>query len=120
MTGTQVKRFAVQAARLLEDLHFEDVLLLDVRGRSDITDYVLIGTGTSDRQIRSVGHEVERLAQGAGLSRFGRDADQASKWLAMDFVDVVVHLFEPATRAYYDLEMMWGDAPRVRWQRKKR
>ena len=108
---------AIDAACLLNDSHFQDVLLLDVCGLSDITDYVLIASGTSDRQIKSVGGDVEDLAKEAGFERYGRDADDDNTWLVLDFVDVIVHLFEPATRAHYDLEMMWGDAPQVEWRR---
>ena len=113
----QSRRFAIDTACLLSDSHFEDVILLDLRGLSDITDYVLIASGTSDRQIKSVGNDVEDLAKEAGFDRYGRDADEDNTWLVLDFVDVIVHLFEPATRAHYDLEMMWGDAPQVEWRR---
>jgi len=113
----EARRIAIDAARLLNDSHFQDVLLLDVRGLSEITDYVLIASGTSDRQIKSVGGDVEDLAKDAGFDRYGRDVDEDNTWLVLDFVDVIVHLFEPATRAHYDLEMMWGDAPQVEWRR---
>lgn len=117
MDDAGLRRFAMEAARLLDDLHCDDVLLLDVRGLSDVTDYVLIASGTSDRQIKSVGRDIEKLGGQWGLVRFGRDADEATTWLVIDFVDCVVHLFEPTARAFYDLEMMWGDAPRVDWRR---
>ncbi len=116
----QTLAFAVEAANLLKDLHCEDLLLLDVRGLSDVTDFILIGSGTSKRQIRSLGDDVEKLAKGRGLSRFGRDQDEDTTWVVLDFVDAVVHLFEPTTRAHYDLEMMWDDAPRVDWKRHDR
>jgi len=113
----QIRAFAVGAARLLADRHFVDVLLFDVRGMNDMTDYILIASGTSDRQMRAVGREIEDLAGESGIQRYGHDEDAAATWVLVDFVDVVVHLFEPATRAHYDLEMMWDDAPRVQWQR---
>lgn len=109
--------FIIDAARLMNDSHCSDVRIYDVRGLSDLTDYLIIASGTSDRQIRSVATHVEQLAKEQGFQRFGRDEDAPSKWVVIDLVDVVVHLFEPATRAYYDLEMMWGDAPRVEWKR---
>jgi ribosome-associated protein len=108
-----ILRFAVDAGRLLKDRHCQDVLLLDLRGKSDLMDYVLIGTGTSDRQILALADEVEKLAGETGLARLGREVDAPSSWLLLDFADVVVHLFDPPTRAHYDLEMLWGDAPRV-------
>ena len=112
-----VARFIVDAARLMSDSHCQDVRIFDVRGKSDVTDYLIIASGTSDRQIRSVAEDVEELAAGQGMHRFGRDEDAPSKWVVIDFIDVIVHLFEPHTRGYYDLEMMWGDAPQVPWRR---
>ena len=113
----QVRKFAIEVARLLKDRHCEDVLLLDVHGRNDITDYILIASGTSDRQMRAVAEEIEELAARAGMVRLGADIDAHTTWVVLDFIDLVVHLFDPATRAHYDLEMLWGDAPRVTWRK---
>ena len=113
-----VQRFVIEAARLIHDRHGEDIIVFDVREQSQVTDYLIVASGTSDRQIRSVGDEISQLAkQEYKFERFGRDEDGPSKWVVLDFVDVVIHLFEPVTRAFYDLEMMWGDSPRIQWQR---
>lgn len=109
--------FAVAAAQLLADSHCEDVLVFDVRQISHITNYLVIATGTSDRQLKGVAKYVSDLADEHQLDRFGTEQDDSTKWLVLDFVDVMIHLFEPTTRAHYDLEMLWGDAPKVRWQR---
>lgn len=111
-----VRAFNLEVARLLHGLHCEQILLLDVRGLSDLTDYVLIATGTSDRQIKGVAGKVSDLAEEHGLERFGSERDADSTWLVLDFIDTIVHLFEPAARAHYDLEMLWGDAPQVAWR----
>ncbi len=113
----RTRRFALAAARLLHDLHCTDVLVLDIRGQSDVTDYILIASGTSDRQIGAVAQHVVELGKKHHLTPFGKDADRHTSWVVLDFVNIVVHLFEPTTRAYYDLEMMWGEAPKVRWRR---
>lgn len=113
----KARHFALEAARLLHDSHCEDVLVLDTRGVSQITDFIVLASGTSDRQIRSVGDEVAALGKPLGFARFGSELDPRATWLVADFVDVIVHLFEPATRAHYDLEMMWGDVPRLDWRR---
>lgn len=112
-----LQAFAVQLARLLRDDKCENVTLLDVRGRSQVTDYVLVGTGTSDRQMHAAMDHAEELGREHGFSAWRTNKDERSTWILIDFVDVVAHLFEPATRSYYDLEMMWGDAPRVDWRR---
>ncbi len=112
-----VRKFIVEAAKLLAGLHCEDLVLLDVRGLSDLTDYILIATGTSDRQIKGVAGQVSDLALEYGLDRFGSERDADSTWLVLDYVDTIVHLFEPMARAHYDLEMLWGDAPKINWRK---
>jgi ribosome-associated protein len=112
-----IRRFAIDAARLLADDKCEEISLLDVRQISQLTDYIIIGSGTSERQMRSALHHVEELGEQSGFSTFGSTDDDRSTWLLADFVDVVVHIFEPNTRAHYDLEMLWGDAPRIAWER---
>jgi ribosome-associated protein len=113
----QVLEFAVDAARLLFDDKCEDVVLLDVRSKSMVCDYILIGSGTSDRQMSSVLDHVKELGKARDFTAFHTNTDERSTWLLADLVDVVVHLFEPNTRAHYDLEMLWGDAPRLEWER---
>lgn len=110
--------FAAAAARLLNDYKCADILVFDVRGVSPITNFIVIASGTSDRQIRSLAKHVADLGEQTGFDRYGDDADKAATWLAIDFVEVMVHLFEPETRGHYDLEMLWGDAPEINWRRK--
>lgn len=109
--------FALDAARLLRDDKCEDVVLLDVRGMSQITDYVVIGSGTSERQMRSILHHVEDLGAKQGFQAYRQNVDDRASWVLADFVDVVVHLFEPNTRAHYDLDNLWPDAKRLPWER---
>lgn len=107
------RAFAVEAAQSLMGDRCEDVIVLDVRELSPVTDYIVIGTGTSDRQMAAALSHVEDLGEERGFVRFGKHADERATWLLADFVDVVVHLFEPNARAHYDLEMLWGDAARL-------
>lgn len=112
-----VRKFSAEAAKLLAGLHCENMVVLDVRGLSDLTDYILIATGTSDRQIKGVASQVTDLALEYGLDRFGSERDDDSTWLVLDYVDTIVHLFEPTARAHYDIEMLWGDAPKIDWRK---
>ena len=105
--------FAVEAGRLLQDRHCEDVVLLDVTGLSQVCDYVLIATGTSDRQMKSVAVEVKNLGEEMQLPAFRKNIDSGATWIVVDFVTVVLHMFEPQRRAYYDLEDLWSDAKLV-------
>jgi ribosome-associated protein len=112
------RAFAVEAAQLLHDDKCEDVLVLDLRGQSQITDYFVIGTGTSQRQMRSAGMHVEKLAQEQGIGVFSTNlGERDTSWFILDIAGSIVHLFESHTRGFYDLEMLWGDAERVDWRR---
>ncbi len=112
--------FSVAAARLLADFDCEDVLLFDVTGIHPLCRFLLLATGTSDRQVRSLAGRLSDLAAQMGQPRLGIDGDEGGTWLVIDFVDVMAHLFEPATRGHYDLEMLWGDAQSVHWRRESR
>ena len=101
----------------MADRHCEDVRLLDVRGLSQVCDYVLIGSGTSDRQMKSLADELADFGAEHAQPLFRADSDAAVTWVVVDFVDLVAHLFEPGQRAYYDLEGLWSDAPLVPWER---
>lgn len=109
--------FALDAARLLSDDKCQDVMVLDVQKLSQVTDFIVIATGTSDRQMRSSLKNVEEMGESRGHRVFRSSADERASWLLADFVDVIVHVFEPNARAHYDLEMLWGDAPRLEWER---
>ncbi len=112
------RAFAIAAARSMHDDKCTDVVALDVRGRSQVTDFIVVGSGASERQMRSAGQRVADLGETSGFALFRSNKDQPGQtWFVLDFVDVVAHVFDPGARAYYDLEMMWGDAPRLAWER---
>ena len=113
----KLHRFAVEAARLLHDRHCEDVTLLDVRGLSQVCNFVLLGSGTSDRQMKAVANELEDLGDEHGNPCFRSNKDSGVTWVVVDFIDLVAHLFEPNQRAYYDLEGLWFDAAVINWKR---
>ena len=113
----KAQAFAVEVARMLSDDKCEEVVVLDVRGLSTVTDLLVIATGTSRRQMASAIQHVEDLGEQMNFAAYGKSTDDASDWLLCDFVDVVVHVFEVNVRAYYDLEMMWGDAKEIAWER---
>ena len=112
-TTGQAKAFAVTAAKLAFDRHCTDITILDLRGISPATDYFVIVTGTSDRQMRTVADEIYQAAKDNGIGLFCRAGYEQAKWILLDFVDVVVHIFDDQYREYYDLELLWGDAKRI-------
>ena len=110
----KAKALAVAAAELAGERHCADIVVLDLRKVTDITDYFVIATGTSDRQMRSVADEIAGQAKPQGFPLFGRAGYERGSWVLLDFVDVVVHIFDKQSRGYYDLEMLWGDAKRLK------
>jgi len=109
-------RLAIDAAQVAHLDKCEDILVYDVRTLSSICDYMVIATGTSDRQMRAVADHIESAARRLGDKPFRTAGIQQASWIVLDFVDVVIHLFDPDARRYYDLELLWGDAPQVKWQ----
>ncbi len=109
--------FAVAAARIAADRHCTEIVVLDLRGKSPATDFFIIATGTSPRQMRTVVDEVSAAAKERGRKRFGRAGYDQARWILADFVDVVFHLFDPDYRQFYDLELLWGDAEKIDWER---
>ncbi len=89
------------------------MLLLDVRKVSSVTDYFLIATGTSAPHLKALAEDVDVQLKGNGVRSYRHSGDAESGWIVLDYVDLVVHLFTPEVRAYYDLERLWKDAPRL-------
>ena len=117
LSGSEIAEIGARAAL---DRKANNVVVLDLRGLSSVTDFFVIGTGSSDRQMRSVAEELAEQGQSVGQRVWHTEGLETGQWIVLDFVDVVVHLFDQERRHYYDLELIWGDAPRVNWQRKGR
>jgi ribosome-associated protein len=111
------RQFAIDMARTLADSKCTDVVLLDVRGRSQVCDFVIIASGTSQRQMRGAAQDIEDLGKERGQHPFRTNADDGSTWIVVDFVEIVAHLFEPDQRLYYDIELLHADGKRVDWRR---
>jgi ribosome-associated protein len=94
-----------------------DVVVLDMRGVTPLYDYFVLVTGTSRRQIHTISEEIDAALHECGDRRLSIEGYEASKWVVQDYGDVVVHVFDPASREYYGIEDLWGDAPRVDWER---
>jgi ribosome-associated protein len=115
----EARQFAIEIARLASGMQAEDVAVMDLRGLSGVTDFFVICSGTSDRQMRAVFDAIVEYGRKVGERPFGLDGRETATWMILDFVDVVVHIFDPPHREYYDLELLWGDAPRVEWAMSK-
>jgi len=105
---------ALNCARAALDKKAENLKVLDLTELSGFTEYFVICSGTSDRQVQAIADSVEHALKLKGKSLLSSEGYQDGRWVLMDFGDVVVHVFLEALREYYDLENLWADAPRVK------
>jgi ribosome-associated protein len=90
-----------------------DIVVLDLQGLASFTDYFLICSGGSQRQLKTIADEVDRVLRAAKRRPMHVEGYPKGEWMLMDYVDFVVHVFTPESRSYYDLERLWGDAARL-------
>ena len=92
----------------LDDLKALEPVTLDVRELSSVTDYLLVASGTSSRHVKSLAENVLMKAKASGVRPLGVEGERIGEWVLVDFGDVVVHVMQPATRSFYDLERLWS------------
>jgi ribosome-associated protein len=96
------------------DKKAEDVLLLDVRGLTSYADYFVVMTADSERQASAIADHVDDVLAESGNRKVGVEGQGTGQWVLLDFGDVVAHVFNRDARAFYDLEGLWADAPKLR------
>lgn len=112
--GSDLVRAAAAAA---SSKKAERIVILDVSKQLVITDYFLICSGSSDRQVKSIADEVQKvLAADMNVKPFRREGEREGRWVLLDYVDFVVHVFHKEDRDYYDLERLWSDAPKTEYE----
>jgi ribosome-associated protein len=108
------KEFALVAADAASDKKAVDVVAIEVAELLVVTDYFVICSGNTDIQVRAIADQVEdRLREECAIKPIGREGVAEGKWVLLDFGDLVVHVFQPEERAFYRLENLWSDAPRL-------
>jgi ribosome-associated protein len=107
---------AESAAAAIDDKKGLGIVLLDVSGLLVITDVFVIATGTSRRHVLTLAEEVELVLKRMDRRPLRREGLDDATWVLLDYGDVVVHVFDEPTRRFYELERLWGDAPRTEWQ----
>jgi len=109
-TAPSVESLARRAAAIILENKGTDVVVLDLKGVSDVTDYFIIASGTSDTHVRALGGHVLEDMKKEGATAHHAEGLQTGRWALLDYVDFVVHIFHPSLRQFYQLERLWGDA----------
>ena len=107
---------AAAAARAAGAKQGTDIVVLDVHRVIVITDFFVIASASSERQVRTIVEEIERALRDLGVRPVRREGEAGARWVLLDYVDVVIHVFTEEEREYYDLERLWSDAGRLDWE----
>jgi ribosome-associated protein len=110
LTSQQCAR---RCAELAADRRAEDIIILDLRKLSGVADFFVIATGGADVQLRGISDRIEEGLSESGQEIWHREGYENGQWIVLDYVDVVCHLFLKEKRNFYQLERLWGDAPRT-------
>ncbi|HFD78860.1 MAG TPA: ribosome silencing factor [Gammaproteobacteria bacterium] len=111
MQTEELKRIVLEALR---DLKAVDISEIDVRGRTSVTDYMIVASGTSDRHVKSIADAVVMACKKAGVAPLGVEGEREGEWVLVDLGDVVVHVMQPRVREFYALEKLWSVAEQKR------
>lgn len=103
-------------ARIADDKKAEEIVILEVKDVTFIADFFVICSGLNSRQLQGIADEVELRMKEYGIYRSGIEGYTDAKWILIDYGDVVLHLFCQEMRHFYDLELLWGDAPKIPWK----
>ena len=105
MHSEQLSQLAIAA---LEELKAQDIVTIDVHGKSSITDCMIICTGTSSRHVMSIADHVVQESRAAGLLPMGVEGENVADWIVVDLGDVIVHVMQEESRRLYELEKLWS------------
>ncbi|MFO0793439.1 MAG: ribosome silencing factor [Candidatus Brocadiaceae bacterium] len=109
------KDIAILCARIADDKKGEDIIIFDVQRLTFITDYFVICSGLNKKQLQSIATDIQLKLQNYNIRERGREGYSDAQWILMDYGDVIIHLFDKDMRHFYDLELLWGDAPKLSW-----
>ena len=114
------RKLALHCRELADNKKAEDIVILDVREVSSVTDYFVIASGTSEPHLRAIIDEIrDKLRDDHHLRPKAVDGTLHTAWVVLDYFDVIVHVMRTDVRERYDLETLWGDAPRVKTRQRK-
>ncbi|KTC66041.1 Ribosomal silencing factor RsfS [Legionella adelaidensis] len=95
----------------LDDAHAQDITLIDVRNQTSVTDYMIICSGRSSRHVKAIAEQIMEQMKAQGLPALGSTGLDSGDWALIDFGDIVIHVMQPDSRAFYNLEGLWQEKP---------
>ncbi len=110
------KEIAILCARIADNKKAEDILIFGVGDLTFIADFFVICSGFNKRQLQSIANDIELKLGSYGIRWIGMEGYADALWILVDYGDVIVHLFDKDMRQFYDLELLWGDAPKLQWK----
>lgn len=115
--GDNSRHWAILAARTADDKLGRATVLIDVSEAVGITDYFVITNGGNYRQVEAIVEAIEeKISEAGGPKPYRIEGKEERSWVLMDYIDFLVHVFDPEAREYYELERLWKDEPQVEWQ----
>lgn len=116
----KIEEIAITAARAADEKNAENIILLDVSELLVITDYFLICSGATGRQVRTITDNIREKIRKKGLILHGVEGEDRAEWVLVDYGDIVIHVFTEEQHEYYQLERLWRDAPVIEWAKKSK
>jgi len=107
--AVQVEAMKIAVVDAIEDIKGFDITVMDVRKLTSITVYMIVASANSSRQAKSIADNVREKLKGKGFTIRGTEGEKEGEWVLVDLDDIVVHIMVPTTRAYYNLEQLWGE-----------
>lgn len=104
----ETKELKLLVIAVLEEIQAVDIQVFDVRGKLDITDFMVIASGTSHRQVKALINNIVEMAKKQGMAPLGVEGEREAEWALVDLGDVVVHVMLPRVREFYGLERLWS------------
>ncbi len=120
MNNTEIKQIVMDIAEILDEKKAEDIVILDFDGKNDFTDYMVICEAESFTQIKALSKYVDGMMRDKGIKPHSQFDDRGNNsWILLDYISVVVHIFQKEARQFYNLEKLWSEAIRIEYPQSK-
>ena len=117
MAKSTPRQLALIAAEICDDKKAKDIVILDVRKVTTISDYFVVCSTSNERQARAIAEDLRLRMRELGKAELGVEGMKDGRWVLQDFADIVLHVFHESQREFYDIEGLWADAKQVRWKK---